>query len=65
MEFESLRGYKIHVYGVNGSIAVSKTEGPSSNLGRRANKGLWCKHGASRWSEKPEVRVRLPEVPQK
>jgi len=27
-------------------------------------KELWCKYGVSRWSEKPEVRVRLPEVPQ-
>ena len=28
-----------------------------------ANKELWCKHGVSRWTENPEVRVRVSMVP--
>ena len=49
----------IHVYGVNGSIAVSKTEGPSSNLGRRANKGLVAQL-VERWTEDPSVGGSTP-----
>ncbi len=47
------------------SMMDSNPIGQDSSSWGRANKELWCKCGVSRWTENPEVTVRLRMVPQK